>query len=154
MSSSRRCGSLPAIADSRRPLRRTPRVAQPLPDARLVEGIERYNHHQFFECHEVVEQLWLETDGPLKDFYKGVIQAAVACYHWSRGNLLGALTLARSSTAYLRRYRPVCCRIDVERFVEEFSGLFTWLRRHRQRYDERLVPVIRWASSPRARGAR
>ena len=115
-------------------------------DPHLVEGIALYNHHRFFECHEVLEQRWLRTTGVSKDFYKGLIQAAVACFHWSRGNLPGALTLARSASRYLKRYRPVCCGVDVEGFVTQFSELFQWLRRHRQRYDPRLVPVIRWVT--------
>ena len=132
------------------PARNAPASVLPQPplDPRLIEGVGLYNHQQFFQCHEVVESLWLDTTGPPKNFYKGVIQAAVAFYHWSRGNLPGALTLARSSVNYLKVYRPVYCQIDVDRFVEEFSGLFQWLRRHRQRYDARLVPAIRWVRPP------
>ena len=117
-------------------------------DPRLVEGVARYNHHQFFECHEVLEQLWLQTTGATRDFYKGLIQAAVAFHHWSRDNRAGALTLARSASRYLKRYQPTCCGIDVEGFVAQFSELFQWLRRHRLRYDPHLVPAIRWARPP------
>jgi len=128
-------------------------------DPRLVEGIALYNHHRFFECHEVLEQLWLKTTdvspacpdergAGRKDFYKGLIQAAVAFYHWSKGNRPGALTLARSASRYLKRYTPVFCGIDVEGFLAQFSELFQWLRRHRQRYDSHLVPKLHWAKRP------
>lgn len=109
-----------------------------------MEGVALYNHHQFFRCHEVLESLWLDTRGRERDFYKGLIQAAVAFYHWSRGNPRGALSLYRSSSRYLRKYAPACLGLDVKDFLQRYTELFTWLRRHRLRYDARLVPALRW----------
>ena len=101
-----------------------------------------FNHHQFFACHDALEQVWLKTSGPQRDFYKGLIQTAVAFYHWSRGNLGGAMSLYRSSRRYLVRYRPSCLGVDVEAFLRRYTELFGWLRRHPTRYDARLVPPI------------
>jgi len=112
----------------------------------LLEGLALYHNHDFFRCHDVLEQVWLQTTGPSKAFYQGLIQAAVAFHHWSRGNLPGALTLARSATRHLKPYAPVYQGVDVQRFVTEFSELFQWLRRHRQRYDAHLVPSIHWTA--------
>ena len=117
-------------------------------DPRLIDGIALFNHRRFFECHEILERVWLETAGTPRDFYKGVIQAAVAFHHWSKGNVGGAMSLYRSSSRYLRRFRPACCGIDVESFLQRYTELFGWLRRHpRQRYDARLVPHIHWADA-------
>ena len=109
-----------------------------------MEGVALYNHHRFFEAHDVLESVWLETQGRDRDFYRGLIQAAVAFYHWSRGNPAGAMSLYRSSSRYLRKYRPAWCGLDVETFLVRYTELFTWLRRHRLRYDARLVPTLRW----------
>jgi len=131
--------------------RKPQQPASPLPpDPRLIEGLALYNHHRFFECHEVLERLWLDTEGRARDFYKGLIQAAVAHYHWSRGNQAGAMSLYRSSSRYLRRYRPAFLGVDVEGFLHRYTELFGWLRRHRLPYDPRLVPPIRWERPPRA----
>ena len=133
----------PTRSKPRRPVRR---AAAPPPvdlDPRVREGIELFNHRQFFQCHEVLEALWLETRDRSRDFYKGLIQAAVACYHWSRSNPAGALSLYRTSSAYLEKYRPEHLGVDVERFLKQYRELFGWLRRHRLRYDARLVPTIR-----------
>ena len=119
-------------------------------DARLIRGIDLFNTRQFFECHEVLEALWLETRDRSRDFYKGLIQAAVAFYHWSRSNQPGAMSLYRSSSAYLKRYRPEWLGVDVEWFLQEYTSLFGWLRRHRMRYEARLVPFIRWTKQPRS----
>ena len=113
-------------------------------DPRLAEGISLFNQHQFFTCHEVLEQLWLQTDGRPKDFYKGLIQAAVSFHHWSKSNPSGAMSLYRTSSNYLRRYLPNYLGVDVEQFLKHYMELFGWLRRHRLRYDAHLVPTIRW----------
>ena len=117
----------------------------PSADPRFIEGVALFNHHRFFECHEVLERIWLRTEARERDFYKGLIQAAVACHHWSRGNPAGALTLYRSSSRYLKRFLPGCLGLDVEGFLIRYAELFNWLRRHRLRYDERLIPPLQWA---------
>ena len=113
------------------------------PDPRLIEGVQLFNHGRFFEAHEVLEGLWRETTDASKDFYKGLIQAAVACFHWSRGNVAGAQTLVRSATRYLKRYPSVYRGVEVGPFLEQFVELFRWVKRLRQRYDARLVPHLR-----------
>ena len=55
-----------------------------------AEGIELFNAGQFFDCHEVWEELWQRESGAEKLFYQGMIQAAVAILHVERGNLRGA----------------------------------------------------------------
>ncbi len=69
----------------------------------------------------------------------------MACHHWSRGNPAGALTLSRSSSQYLKRFLPEYLGLDVESFLTRHLELFGWLRRHRLRYDERLIPMLQWA---------
>jgi uncharacterized protein len=57
------------------------------------EGIDLFNQGRFFECHEAWEEIWRRSDGDLKLFYQGLIQAAVAILHAQRGNLEGARSL-------------------------------------------------------------
>ena len=123
-------------------------VPPPPIDPRLAEGIALFNHHRFFECHDVLEQVWLQTEGRPRDFYKGLIQAAVAFYHWSRRNPGGAMSLYRSSSRHLKKYRPEYLGVDVEALLRRYTELFQWLRRHHLPYDARLVPTIRWVHAP------
>ena len=128
---------------------RSRQVASPSPivvDPRLIEGVALYNHHRFFECHDVLEQLWLRTRGRERDFYKGLIQAAVAFHHWSKKNPAGAMSLYKSSSRHLTPYQPEFLGVDVEGFLERYTALFGWLRRHRLRYDARLVPPLQFRS--------
>ena len=73
-------------------------------DARYLAGIRLFNEADFFEAHEVWEDLW--TDCPLVDrrFYQGLIQAAVGLLHFVNGNVRGAVKLYQSSRAYLETY--------------------------------------------------
>ena len=95
----------------------------------------------------MLERLWLASEGRPREFYKGLIQAAVAVYHWSRGNRNGALSLFRTSSQYLRKYRPAYLGVDVETFLQHYTDLFGWLRRHRMGYEPGVVPIIRWLIS-------
>ena len=57
------------------------------------QGIDLFNEGRFFECHEAWEEIWKRSDGEVKLFYQGLIQAAVAILHAQRGNLEGAKSL-------------------------------------------------------------
>ena len=65
------------------------------------EGIELFNQGHFFECHEAWEEVWKRSEGELKLFYQGLIQAAVAILHAQRGNLEGARSLYEKASAKL-----------------------------------------------------
>ena len=54
------------------------------------EGLRLFNEEEFFECHEVLEELWSETRGDEKKFLQGLIQAAVALFHFGNENFGGA----------------------------------------------------------------
>ena len=40
-----------------------------------------WNEQRYYEAHDVLEQLWLNTESPDADFFKGLIQAAGAFVH-------------------------------------------------------------------------
>ncbi len=95
-------------------------------DERFKKGLELFNEKEFFECHEVIEELWLETpeDDPNRDLYKGVIQAAAAIYQFDRGILSGAESLHRTAVAYLKKYKPAALGLDVEKMIEGMDACF------------------------------
>lgn len=53
--------------------------------------------HDYFECHELLEEHWKETDGARDSIWVGLIQSAVFLYHYRRGNKTGALRMAQKS---------------------------------------------------------
>ena len=101
-------------------------------DPRFVKGLELFNEKDYFECHEVIEELWLETpsDDKHRDLYKGVIQAAAAIYQFDRGILSGALGLYKTAVGYLEPYGPKALGLNIEKMVRDlkrcFKELETW----------------------------
>lgn len=93
-------------------------------DARFREGLELFNRGEFYECHEVIEGLWLEVRDAHRDLYKGVIQAAAALYQYRRGIWSGALGLHRTSLEYLRPYAPASLGLDVGGLIGQLEAFF------------------------------
>lgn len=87
-----------------------------LPPA-LLAGARRFDAGDVYGAHEVWEEHWLAIGGSARDFYKGLIQVAVAFHHWERGNETGARKLARSGAALLARYAPAFHGVDVAAFL-------------------------------------
>ena len=50
-------------------------------------GIRHFNAREFYDAHEVWEDVWRESQGMEKRFLQGLIQAAVALHHHSTGNV-------------------------------------------------------------------
>ncbi len=93
-------------------------------DPHYLEGIAHFNACDFFEAHESWEELWTEYRGPSRKFYQGLIQAAVALFHFGNGNIRGAKKLYHSTRGYLDPFRPRHEGIDLEKFVAEFDRCF------------------------------
>ena len=89
-----------------------------------LKGIEYFNECEFFEAHEVWEDLWSEDQSSSRTFYQGLIQAAVALHHFGNGNTRGARKLYHSSSRYLAEFRPRHMGLDVERFLGEMTTCF------------------------------
>ena len=61
---------------------------------RFERGLAHFNARQFFEAHEVWEEIWLTEDEPERTFLQGLIQIAAAFHHYRRGNPEGAENLS------------------------------------------------------------
>jgi uncharacterized protein len=68
----------------------------------IRRGVELFNRGEFFECHEVLEQVWLNAQNERKLFLQGLIQIAVGFYHLRRGNAVGATRLLDAGSSKLR----------------------------------------------------
>jgi 8-oxo-dGTP diphosphatase len=58
-----------------------------------LEGIRLFNAGEYFECHEMLEDLWHPSQGLERLHYQGLIQAAIALEHLRKNNLAGAMGL-------------------------------------------------------------
>lgn len=72
----------------------------------FAQGIELFNQQAFFECHEVLEDLWRPMRGPRRLFLQGVIHLAVGFYHHQQANPIGAERQLRKGLKKLAGYLP------------------------------------------------
>lgn len=85
-----------------------------LHDPRYLGFFSCFNQALYYEAHDVLEDLWLESRGqPLDLFYKALIQLAGAFVHLQKHRLHPAGSLFKLSNSYLIRFAPVCEQLDV-----------------------------------------
>ena len=127
-------------------------------DPRYLAGIELFNEGEFYDCHDVWEDLWTDYRGPDRAFYQGLIQTAVALYHLTSGNLRGARRMFFSSRGYLAPYPNVHEGIQLERLLQDMHTCFSPVLENTvlQNVDQQigtptpihygLIPRIHWQS--------
>lgn len=93
-------------------------------DPRYLAGIEFFNEQDYFEAHEAWEDLWAESHGDERRFYQGLIQAAVGLFHFSGGNLGGAIKLYRSSFDYMKNCGSPFLGLDLTDFWRQMAHCF------------------------------
>jgi predicted metal-dependent hydrolase len=114
-------------------------------DPRLLKGIEEFNQGLFFECHETLEEIWLEEHGEDRRFYQGIIQVAAGYFKWEQGVLIGAIKLCRSGLEKLEPYGSTHQGVDLESFVDGVKGNLKEIEAAHQSGEECLdleVPVL------------
>lgn len=121
------------------------------PSGALLRAFGEFNRGDWFECHETLEDLWIGSDGVMRDFYQGLLQVAVALHHWRNGNYRGAVSLLEGGVLYLRRVPVVCQRIDLQALIaaaDRFHGALVSGGADRMSLvDRQLLPRLRLAPS-------
>jgi hypothetical protein len=103
--------------------------------AQFEEGVRLFNAGFFFECHDVLEELWSGLRGEARDFFQGLIQVSVAFYHVGRGNAAGARSMLDRALARFEEYPDRYFGFDLAAHREELRG---W----RQRLEAEEVPAL------------
>ena len=82
----------------------------------------------YFECHEVMEQLWLEM-GRLP-LYQGLLQVAVGLYHHRNGNIDGGIKLLSAAVSKLEASEHKQMGIDMATLIRDAREHLHHLMRH------------------------
>ncbi len=112
-----------------------------------ADGIRHFNACDFFEAHEVWEELWTEYRGPARRYYQGLIQAAVALHHFGNGNIRGARKVYLSSRSYLDDYQPAYLGLHLAEFLAQYERCFAEVLASSEEFpkiavDPELIPEI------------
>jgi predicted metal-dependent hydrolase len=104
----------------------------------FLEGIELFNHGEFYDSHEVWEDIWRSTTPEPKNLFQGLIQVAAALHQFldlKRQEAPGR-TLAKAR-ARLEPYAPVACGLDVAALLDHVGVWEAWL----EKKEGELPPV-------------
>ena len=89
----------------------------------LRRGIDLFNSGRYWDAHEVWEHEWMpDRKGPEAGFYKGLIQIAAGCLHYSRRNRRGSVNKWRSGADYLRPFLPEHQNVRLAPLVRVVDG--------------------------------
>jgi len=83
------------------------------------KGCEHFDSGNYFDAHEVWEEIWIDAFGPRKYFLQGLIQAAVALHHAHNQNWPGTRKLLASAMDYLERGRAEGFEIDIDQMKDK-----------------------------------
>ena len=97
--------------------------------ASVQEGLCLFNAGEYFQAHEVLENVWRGEPRPIRELYRGILQVAVAYYHLGRGNLTGARKMFRRSQVWLRAFPDMCQGINLAQFRHDFEVVQAWVER-------------------------
>ena len=121
------------------------------PPGRLLQGIREFNNRNWYDCHETVEDLWIGSEGELRNFYQGIIQIAIALHHWRNGNFGGALSLLQGGASYLSRVPARCQWVDVAALIADAAmtreALEELGKEHMGNLKQELLPRIKIVSA-------
>lgn len=98
-------------------------------DARYHEGLHLFRERHWFECHEVLEDLWRDLPpGPTRTYVQGLIQLAVSLEHWRRGNPRGAWGQWTKARAKLEGLPATYGGVALAELLDDFHGLWAAVR--------------------------
>ncbi|MDQ3833955.1 MAG: DUF309 domain-containing protein [Actinomycetota bacterium] len=122
-------------------------VPEEIPEL-VLKGIEEFNKGEFYECHEYLEEAWMQEPKRVRFLYQGILQVGVGFYHLQNGNWRGATGLLRNGTVRLKEFEPATLGIDVARLVRECERCLRELEELRRErigeFDQTKLPKVKF----------
>jgi predicted metal-dependent hydrolase len=87
-----------------------------------------FNRQEFYEAHDVLEELWLaDRHGPKGDFYKGLIQLAGAFVHLQKERLRPSAALFKLARTNLMKYPVTYEHLNLALVLQLIETWLIWL---------------------------
>ncbi len=87
------------------------------------KGIDLYNRREFFDAHEELEHAWNEDKSAGRDFYRAILQIAVAYLQIERGNYNGAMKMALRVRGWLTPLPASCRGVDIDQLRQDVDNM-------------------------------
>lgn len=101
-------------------------------DPRYLKGIEHFNAREFFDAHEIWEDLWNEEHGESHHFVQGLIQFATSLHHFEAQNFKGTRILYESGIELLKPYGEIYWRMPVRKLIDDMTRCVSGLLSYQQ----------------------
>jgi predicted metal-dependent hydrolase len=125
---------------------------EPEPEEAVRRWARLFDEARYYEAHEVAEAAWFATEGPSRDFFKGLVHAAVSLCHWQRQNAHGGRVKCASAIAYLQPYAPAHRGMDVAALVDDLARFGEWMGTQAPGAGPLTFPDppprVRWVAAP------
>lgn len=121
--------------------------AEPLPPLGQ-QGVEKFNAGEYYPQHDLFEEQWMATSGPVRELYRAILQVGIAYYQIERGNHRGALKMLLRSVQWLAMLPDRCQGIDVKQLREDSYRVRAALEATPPdqigSFDRSLLKPVRW----------
>jgi predicted metal-dependent hydrolase len=108
--------------------------------SRFIQAINKFNNKEFFECHEILEDIWFDIRDDSRDFYQGLLHIAVGFYHLTiKNNSKGAVFQLEKAITKLKGYKENYNGILLSKLLNETEGILGILRDKKKQYH---IPKI------------
>jgi predicted metal-dependent hydrolase len=117
-----------------------------------LRGFKLFDERQYWHAHEALEAAWLEEPGPVRDLYRGILQAGVVYLHVQRENYAGAVKVYKRCRRWLDPFPKHCRGLDIGQLRADLEAVYLTVRvlgpDSLDRFDEGLLRPITWVSQP------
>lgn len=104
-----------------------------------------FNAGRFFECHESLEDFYLQSEEEQKPFLEGLVQLAAACrLLCDLGEVRGPVRMIRQAIIRLENYQPYCLGIRVKGLIQALEKWTELLEDNREAGLALRIPKIRF----------
>jgi predicted metal-dependent hydrolase len=86
-------------------------------------GIEKFNHGEYYACHDDLEEAWRQDDSAARDLYRGILQIGIAYYQIQKGNYRGAVKMLLRVRQWLDPLHDTCRSVDVVQLRDDASAV-------------------------------
>jgi predicted metal-dependent hydrolase len=109
--------------------------------SRLVAAIKKFNEGDYFECHEILEDIWFEVRDNSRNFYQGLLHVSVAFYHLTkRNNFKGTIIQITKAIDKLGGYNELYLGIDLVKLKGQLKRMLIKLKK--KEVPKRLPKII------------
>lgn len=89
----------------------------------LKSSIDLFNQGKYYESHDLLESLWIQTspDDKYRDLYQGIIQAAVSLHLFNEKRFVGSKKMLYKAESLLSKFKPESLSINIGALIIDLN---------------------------------